>query len=164
MGNKIKAALALSATGALVALSGPAMAVGTYTIAVNGNSSAGAVAYHAANSGNVVFTVMHNGNPQVMTCTGVKFNGNINTGSGVSGANAASVNSASTDWTNCTFSGFPVNVTPNNPWTLNATGATSGGITPGTVTPPTAGGNFASVSVLGGVCSFTVKGFAAATT
>ena len=148
---------AVVGAGAMI-LAAPAFAAGPpYTVTVNGNASGS----HAivAKSTAVTFTVHNSGGNRVMTCNNVTMNANAHAGTNINPV--ASIGSST--WSGCTFSGQPVNVTPNHSptWDLHGTTAATSG------TSDSVGGQVrnanAQVSALGGLCTFTVKGSANST-
>jgi hypothetical protein len=152
-----KTAVAVAATG-LVALAGPAWSAGPYDIAVNGDTS-GTQYDFVATSTDSHFQVLAFGFiPVDMYCDTVEFTGTVNTGAGVSGANAATMTGST--WSNCDYNGNLVVVTPDHTpaWALNATGTATSGTTD--VVAGDASGINVNVDVSSPACNFDVTGFA----
>lgn len=130
----------------LVALAGPAVAAGGYTVTANGATS-GDYAFSAHSD---LVTVAG------VTCTDVTLNGEIHTGANV---NPWATITSST-WNSCSSSGQPATVTPNHnpPWTLSGTGPATTGTNDQVAS--SLGGVNLGIGLLGGACTFRVTGSA----
>lgn len=152
MKRTLLSTLAIAASTVIVALTGPAMAAGPYTLTVGG-SATGTPAFSGTSAGGITFDTPLVG----MSCSGATANGTLAPGTGVSGAAIASINA--TTWTGCIGPlGLPMTVTGSGSWKLNATGTATAG------TSDNVAGNISSITANvaqtgnPSACSFKVTG------
>jgi hypothetical protein len=164
--NSRKATIAALATACLALVTVSSWAAGPYTVSVDGDSSGAKYAYTTTQKVTTTLVVHNGANNRTISCSTVGLHGTVNTGVGLSGVDVLDVSSTSSDWAGCSYLATPpVTISPSSAgWQFNATGPSTVGTTDtvtGTITS-SSGTTLASVSMLGGLCTFAVAGSAGA--
>jgi hypothetical protein len=150
-----KVTIAVAVIG-ILSVAGPAWASGPYDVGVDGDTS-GTQYDFSAQSGDWTLAVLAYGFiPVYITCEGVALEGTVNTGAGVSGANALTI--IASDWTDCDYNGSPVAITPDHapPWSIDFTGNATSGTSD--IVRGTLSGIDLNVDISSPACNFDVTG------